>query len=103
MGDTANLRKDQVNLTDTLYAEQYLCGNFPETNSVTKLTIKDRHQRIIAESTNKENELLGYKANIPLKNIYDKLTNKEVLDIFMTIQNPNQVEYSTLMARLKLN
>jgi hypothetical protein len=106
MGEIATVNFNKLHKTDTLFVQRYLCGHNPEERSVTILTLKDEKGKTLAETINKDPQLLLYTGNIPLSDVLvkNKITKGELLNIYFTINHgPDEIGEEKLIGRLKLN
>ncbi|MGN6647682.1 MAG: hypothetical protein ACTHJT_14265 [Cytophaga sp.] len=104
MGDTAVFDQTKYLLTDTLFAERYLCGQLGKP-AVTTLTIKNQKNEIIKEVVN-SNYKWGFNAYIKLSDFValNDFKSGEVIGIFLTIdmKNDDRLDETVLLGRLKI-
>lgn len=104
MGDTAVFDKTKYLPTDTLFAANYLCGQYGRPVTTT-LTIKNQQDEIIKETINPDHEW-GFDGYVKLSEIInlEDFKSGKVVSIFLTVdmQKDDHVSQPVLLGRLKI-
>jgi len=102
MGDTATIDKKKIKATDTLLVQRYLCG-YSCQSCVTRVTIQNERDEVIAESKNEGNSFT-FTGKIPVSDIIHSkaFNNSQVLAVYFTIKDKAEnMDQTVLLGRLR--
>lgn len=103
MGDTVALNKKYLKSTDTLFAQQFLCG-YSGQGSITTITIKDQQDKVIAASTSINNQML-FVAKVSVADILHALVpdKEQMVSVYFTIDSrEGTVNQTVLLGKLRI-